>query len=229
MTPSKHLVQVVEGNSAARRLLRMVLEPDGFRIVVSDTTRIGERTAIRQPPDVMIIDPALGDDGGIGLIRSMRVWSSVPILVVSEQTSERQKIRAFDAGADDYILIPYYPSELLLRVRAAVRRHARGPLPAGMLEFENLSIDLGRRSARRLDGSELNLTRTEYRILETLCRNGGRVVSQSSIVREVWGPEAINGGELRGYIAALRKKIETSPAAAERIITVPGQGYRLAI
>lgn len=229
MTQQMHLAQIVEDDSAAQRVLSMQLEADGFRVVVSESCRRGELDASSRPPDVMIVDLGLPDRDGIELIRAVRTWSPVPILVLSARTAEVQRLAAFEAGADDYILKPYRASDLLARVRAALRRHARAELPTGVLELNNLSIDLSRRTVRHSGGLEVRLTPLEHRILETLARGRDRVVTQAKIMKEVWGPRLINPRVLRVFIAGLRKKIEIIPSSPAHILTEPGVGYRLVI
>jgi two-component system KDP operon response regulator KdpE len=227
MTQRKHLVQVVDDDRASQRGVRVMLEADGFRIVTSDTSTGGELAASR-PPDAMILRMGVPDRYGIGLIKAIRRWSAAPILVVSARRSEAHQLAAFDAGADDYILTSFSAPELLARVRAALRFHARGGwLPTGVLELDNLSIDLSRRIVRQRDGRELELTRLEYRVLETLARGRNRVVTQAKIMTEVWGPNFEDPQELRVYVSSLRKKLEVNPSRPSRIITEFGVGYRL--
>jgi two-component system KDP operon response regulator KdpE len=227
MTQRKHLVQVVDDDRASQRGLRVMLEADGFRIVTSDTSTGGELAASR-PPDAMILRMGVPDRYGIGLIKAIRRWSAAPILVVSARRSEAHQLAAFDAGADDYILTSFSAPELLARVRAALRFHARGGwLPTGVLELDNLSIDLSRRIVRQRDGRELELTRLEYRVLEALVRGRHRVVTQAKLMTEVWGPDSGKSLELRACVSSLRKKLEVNPSHPSRIITEFGIGYRL--
>src|ERR1700691_339713 len=204
MTVGMHLALVVEDDRGVQKVLRMMLEANGFRVVIADSCARGERDARSQRPDVSIVDLGLPDFDGIELIRSIRTWSPMPIVVLSARTAEAQRLAAFEAGADDYILKPYSNCELLARVRAVPRRHARGELPNGVLKFDDLSIDLGRRTVQRRDGCELRLTPLEHRILETLARESDHVVTQAKILRHVWGPEPINPRVLRVFITGLR-------------------------
>ena len=229
MTIGMHLAQVVEDDRAVQKVLSMILEDDGFRVVISETCTRGKLDASAKPPDVMIVDLGLPDRDGITLIKSIRTWSPVPIIVLSARTAEAQRLDAFEAGADDYILKPFSASELVARVRAVLRRHARGELPTGILEFDNLSIDLTRRIVRQHDGRELRLTPLEHRILETLARDRDRVVTQARLLKEVWGPNLVNPRVLRVFMTALRKKLEINPSRPTRIITEAGVGYRLVV
>jgi two-component system KDP operon response regulator KdpE len=165
MARGKHLVQIVDDDPTSQRVLRVMLEADGLRVVISDTCVDGEREAASRPPDATIVSMGGPDRSYIGLIQAIRTWSLTPILILSARRAEARRLAAFDAGADDYILKPFSGPELLARVRAALRFHARGGwLPTGVLEWDNISIDLGRRIVRQRDGHELDLTRLEYRV-----------------------------------------------------------------
>lgn len=228
MVLRNHLVQVVDDDHGARRTLTVVLEADGFSVATSDTCAGGELEAISRPPDVLIVRMVTPNRDGIRLIRAIRTWSHMPILALSAGGAEACWLAAFDAGADDCIVTPFSAPELLVRVRAALRFHARaGWLPKGVLELDNLSIDLGRRIVRRSDNRGQELTRVEYRVLEALVRRRNRVVTQAEIMREVWGPGSVRSLELRACVSRLRKKLEINPSHPSRIITEFGVGYRL--
>jgi|SRR5579862_469327 len=229
MTTGMHLALIVEDDPAIQKIVQLMLESSGFRVVIAEGGSRAERDARSKRPDVIIVDLGLPDFDGLELIKLIREWSPVPILVLSARTAESQRLAAFEAGADDYVIKPFSAPELLARVRALLRRHARGHTPSAMLQLGDLSIDLTRRVARRLRGEELRLTPLEHRILETLNRSRGRVVTQSQLMREVWGPHRVDTRSLRVFITTLRKKLEIDPARPTHILTEPGIGYRLAM
>jgi two-component system, OmpR family, KDP operon response regulator KdpE len=228
MTVGMHLALVVEDDRAVQKVLRMMLEANGFRVTIADSCARGERDARAQVPDIAIVDLGLPDQDGIELIKGVRTWSPMPIIVLSARSAEAQRLAAFEAGADDYVLKPFSGPELLARVRAALRRHARGELPTGMLQFGDVSIDLSRRVVQQR-GREVRLTPLEHRILETLARNRDRVVTHSQLIKEVWGPNRADTRSLRVFITTLRKKLEVDPTRPAYIVTEPGVGYRLVV
>src|ERR1700683_4244055 len=205
MTIGMHVALVVEDDRAVQKVLRMMFEANGFRVVVADSCARGERDARSQRPDVSIVDLGLPDFDGIELIRSIRTWSPMPIIVLSARTAEAQRLAAFEAGADDYVLKPFSAAELLARGGAALRRHVRGEEPTGILEFDDLSIDLSRRVVQLRGDGELRLTPLEHRILETLARNRDRVVTHSQLIKEVWGPNRADTRSFLVFITTLRK------------------------
>ncbi|MGO9991769.1 MAG: response regulator [Steroidobacteraceae bacterium] len=229
MTEAMHLVLIFEDDHAIQAILRMLFEANGFRVVIADTAARGEQDARLNRPDIVIVDLGLPDRDGLNVITAIRAWSPVPIIVLSARTAEGQRLAAFEKGADDYVIKPFSPPELLARVRAIVRRHVRGALPMGVLQLGDVSIDLGRRVAFRRDGRDVRLTPLEHRILETLARHGDRVVTHTALIRQVWGPHRDDARALRVYIGSLRKKLEVDPSRPQHILTELGVGYRLVI
>lgn len=230
MAGREHLVQIVDDDQGSLRALKVILEADGFDVLTSDTCMAAEREAALRPPDVLIVTMGVSGGHGLDLIKAIRAWSLTPILALSARRTEARCVAAFDAGADDYILTPCNSAELLARVRAALRSHARcGWLPTGVLELNDLSIDLGRRVVRGGEKPGQELTRIEYRVLEALVRERNQVVTQAKIMTEVWGPHSVRSLELRACVSSLRKKLEINPSHPSRIITEFGVGYRLVI
>jgi two-component system KDP operon response regulator KdpE len=195
--------------------------------VAADVAQSGLRDARRYNPDVVIVDLGLPDRDGIEVIRGIRTWSAMPILVLSARTIEAQRLLALDSGADDYVVKPFSAPELLARVRAVLRRQVRGHTPMAILRLGNISVDLSARLARRADGQQVKLTPLEYRILAVLARTPESIVSQATLLNEVWGPNRDDSGSLRVYIGSLRRKLEADPTRPKHIVTELGLGYRL--
>ena len=183
-----HQVLVIEDEPAIRSVLRVLLQAEGYRCIEADTAMRAEIEARSHKPDLLLIDLGLPDADGLKVIRRVRAWSQVPIVVLSARTMEEQKIAALDAGADDYVTKPFSAPELLARIRAALRRDVRGAAPAAVLQFGALRVDLARREAQGTEG-EVHLTPLEYRVLASLARHLGSIVMQRQLIREVWGPE----------------------------------------
>ena len=229
MTEAMHLVLILEDDQGIQNVLRMLFETNGFRVLIADTAARGEQDARLHRPDVVVVDLGLPDRDGLNVITAIRTWSPVPIVVLTARSVEAQRLAAFELGADDYVLKPFSAPELLARVRAILRRHVRGELPMGMLELGEVSVDMTRRIARRVDGCEVRLTPLEHRILETLVRHGDRIVTHAALLKEVWGPRREDSRALRVYIGSLRKKLEVDPSRPHYIRTELGVGYRLVI
>lgn len=228
MTQTKHRALIVEDDPAIRRVLRLLFEEHGFHIVLAETALGGAHSAKLNRPDIVIVDLGLPDRDGRSVIKGLRAWSSVPILVLSARAEERELVAALDAGADDYLLKPFSPVELMARVRALLRRHVRGRSPEGLLRLGDVVIDTGRRLVRNSSGRELKLTPLEHRILATLARHREAIVTHSTLLKEVWGPAHQDTRALRVYIGSLRRKLERDPTRPEFILTELGVGYRLA-
>ncbi|MFF4580646.1 response regulator [Streptomyces sp. NPDC001373] len=185
--------------------------------------------AAARHPDVVVLDLGLPDMDGVEVIRGLRGWTRVPILVLSARHSSDEKVEALDAGADDYVTKPFGMDELLARLRAAVRR-AEPAAGSGedevVVETEGFTVDLAAKKAVR-EGRDVRLTPTEWHLLEVLVRNGGRLVSQKQLLQEVWGPSyGTETNYLRVYMAQLRRKLEADPSHPRHFITEPGMGYR---
>jgi two-component system KDP operon response regulator KdpE len=228
MTQAMHLILVIEDEPAIRAVLRVLLESEGYRVAEADTALRAEIEARSHKPDLLLIDLGLPDADGLKVIRRVRAWSQVPIVVLSARTMEEQKIAALDAGADDYVTKPFSAPELLARLRAGLRRDLRGTSPAAVLKFGELAIDLARREARDAGGEVVHLTPLEYRVLACLARHLGSIVMQRQLIREVWGPgRQDDSRSLRVCIKNLRGKIEPDPRQPRYLITETGLGYRL--
>ena len=222
-----HQVLVIEDEPAIRSVLRVLLQAEGYRCIEADTAMRAEIEARSHKPDLLLIDLGLPDADGLKVIRRVRAWSQVPIVVLSARTMEEQKIAALDAGADDYVTKPFSAPELLARIRAALRRDVRGAAPAAALQFGALRVDLARREARGAEG-EVHLTPLEYRVLASLARHLGSIVMQRQLIREVWGPERQDDSRsLRVCIKNLRAKLEPDPRQPRYLVTETGLGYRL--
>jgi two-component system, OmpR family, KDP operon response regulator KdpE len=229
LTQAMHQILVIEDEPAIRNVLRVLLEAEGYRFVEADTAMRAEIEARSHKPDLLLVDLGLPDGDGLKVIRKVRAWSPVPIIVLSARTMEEQKIAALDAGADDYVTKPFSAPELLARVRAALRRNARAAAdgPASILHLSDIEVDLARRETRGPDG-EIHLTPLEYRVLESLARHLGSIVIQNQLVREVWGPERLGDTRsLRVCVKNLRNKLEPDPRKPRHIVTEAGLGYRL--
>jgi two-component system KDP operon response regulator KdpE len=219
-------ILLVEDDPDIRRFLRSTLAAEGYRVVESPTASRGAIDAGTHKPDLAIVDLALPDYDGRELIREIRKWSSMPIVVLSARHQERTKIEALDAGADDYITKPFGVGELLARVRAALRHAARSP--AGeMLVLGPAQVDLQKRRVWR-DGAEVRLTPIEFRLLAHLAKHLGMVVTHRQLLAEVWGPSYVEQTHyLRIYMKQLRDKLEADPMRPRHFLTETGIGYRL--
>ena len=227
MTQAMHQILVIEDEPAIRSVLRVLLEAEGYRFIEADTAMRAEIEARSHKPDLLLVDLGLPDGDGLKVIRKVRAWSPVPVIVLSARTMEEQKIAALDAGADDYVTKPFSAPELLARVRAALRRNVRGAEQSSVLRLSDIEVDLAKRETHGPQG-EVHLTPLEYRVLECLARHLGSIVVQNQLVREVWGPERLGDTRsLRVCMKNLRHKLESDPRKPRYLITEAGLGYRL--
>jgi two-component system, OmpR family, KDP operon response regulator KdpE len=225
---SEPIVVLIEDEPQIRRFLRTTLGSQGYRLFEAGTGADGLVEAASRQPDVVIVDLGLPDVDGLEVIRRLREWSTVPIIVLSARGQEADKVLALDLGADDYVSKPFGADELLARIRVALRHKAGVAREDAVFTTGELRVDLGRRHVFVRD-QEVKLTPTEYRLLTTLIRYAGRVLTHRQLLKEVWGPHQTEEAHyLRVYMAQLRRKIEADPAQPRYLLTEPGVGYRLA-
>lgn len=226
MSAAPAAILVVDDERQIRRLLRVTLEAGGYRVLEAETGTLGLQEIAHQAPDGVILDLGLPDLDGTEVIRRLREWSRVPVLVLSVREGEEDKIAALDAGADDYLTKPFGGRELLARVRAILRR-APAANELSVLTLGDIEIDLAARLVRR-NGAEVHLTAKEYAFLKLLVQHRGKVVTHRQILREIWGPAAEERTDyLRVHMAHLRQKLEARPDAPRHLRTEAGIGYRL--
>ena len=221
-------VLVVEDEAPIRQFLSTTLQAEGFIVFEATDAREGETLAGNRRIDLFLIDLGLPDRDGLALIRQLRGWTRRPIIVLSARAQEQQKVEALDAGADDYLTKPFGVAELHARLRVALRNAARSSTDATTrIGFGDVAIDLAARSVQRA-GETVRLTATQWRLLEALAQQAGRVVTSRQLLREVWGPaHAEQGHYLRIYVRQLRQKLEADPAQPVHLLTETGVGYRL--
>jgi two-component system KDP operon response regulator KdpE len=227
---------LIEDEPQIRRFVRLALEAEGWVVHEADTARRGLLDAGTRKPDLLVVDLGLPDGDGLDLIRDVRTWSNVPIVVLSARADEADKIAALDAGADDYLTKPFGVGELLARVRANLRRTRAGTEEssqphagdeASVFIFGDVAVDRQARVVRRA-GEEVHLTPIEYRLLMVLITNAGRVLTHRHLLKEVWGPSHTEQSHyLRIYMGHLRQKLEADPAQPEHLLTETAVGYRL--
>jgi two-component system KDP operon response regulator KdpE len=230
MSDPSPVAVLIEDERQIRRFVRAALESEGWSVHESDTMKQGLVEAGTRKPDLVIVDLGLPDGDGVDLIRDLRTWSGVPVIVLSARSDESDKVEALDAGADDYLTKPFGVAELLARVRAMVRRRAQ---PAGSekpaIAFGDIEVDLVARTVKRR-GELVHLTPIEYRLLALLIANAGRVLTHRQILRDVWGPSHVESPHyVRVYMGHLREKLEDDPAQPKHLITETAVGYRLVV
>jgi two-component system KDP operon response regulator KdpE len=221
---------LIEDDKEIRRFLHSALGASGFQVWPAETAERGLIEAATRQPELIILDLGLPDRDGLDVIRDLRAWTLIPILILSARGEEAQKVAALDAGADDYLTKPFGVPELLARLRALLRRVVRiDDSGKALVEFGNLRIDLVHRTVTRADQA-VHLTPLEYRMLTVLLTHAGRVLTHRQLLREVWGPLHLDRVHyLRVFMAGLRRKLEDEPARPRHLLTVSGVGYRLEI
>jgi two-component system KDP operon response regulator KdpE len=222
-------VLVVEDEPQMRRFLRATLENHEYKMIDAATAQQALTEASTRTPDIILLDLGLPDLDGVEILERLRDWTEVPVIVVSARDQEDEKIRALDAGADDYLTKPFGAGELLARIRVALRHADRKKQGAEepLFKLDDLEVDLAKREVS-VAGRAVHLTPTEYKLLSMLIRAGGKVVTHRQLLKEVWGMAfAEHTHYLRVYMAQLRHKLESDPARPRYLVTEPGVGYRL--
>jgi two-component system KDP operon response regulator KdpE len=217
-------VLVVDDEPSILRAMDVNLRVRGYQVAVATTGAQALALAARRHPDVIVLDLGLPDMDGIDVIRGLRGWSSVPIVILSARTAEAQKVAALDAGANDYVTKPFGMDELLARLRVALRTPL-SPEEAPVIETRDFTIDLGTKRVQR-DGHDVRLTATEWQVVELLARNPGRLVTHPYLLERVWGLRDVKTNYVRVFMVAIRKKLEPDPSNPRYFITEPGSGIR---
>jgi two-component system KDP operon response regulator KdpE len=229
MSQDRGLILLIEDEPQMQRFLRIVLQGQGFRFIEAQTGQEGLMQAATRLPDIILLDLGLPDIDGLEVTKHLREWSDTPIIVLSAREQEQDKIKALDAGADDYLTKPFGAGELLARIRVAMRHKVMRQASQGEPVFilDNLRVDMSQRQVF-LNEQEVHLTPIEYKLLTALIKNAGKVVTHSQLLKEVWGPSYSKETQyLRVYMTQLRHKLETDPARPHFLINEPGVGYRL--
>lgn len=232
MNTPKLTVLIIEDEKSIRSFIETTLNANGYRVVTAGTGQEGLSAATSNCPDTILLDLGLPDMDGLEVIQQIRQWSVLPIIVISARTQEKEKVAALDAGADDYITKPFGTSELLARIRTALRHQSLqsgtpGKTPEPIYQYQGLSIDFDKRVVM-LDGQIIHLTQIEYKLVTLLAKNSGKVLTYDYIINHIWGPYADNNNQiLRVNMAHIRRKLETNPAEPQYIFTEIGVGYRM--
>lgn len=220
-------VLLVDDEAQIRRFLRAGFEMDGFLVQDANNGNDGIKNATLRPPDLVILDLALPDMDGSEVLSRLRSWSNVPVIVLSVRSSEDEKVKLLQLGADDYVVKPFGMAELLARSRAAIRRHTRNESGDPVVNLGRLVVDLANRSVF-VDGERLSLTRKEFRLLQILAQHAGNVVTHGQLLNEIWGAGHDQDSHyLRIFVRKLRQKIEADPTQPKLLLTELGVGYRL--
>jgi two-component system, OmpR family, KDP operon response regulator KdpE len=227
MTEPHLQVLVIEDEAPMRRFLRASLTSSGYQVLEASSASDGLAQAAAYNPDLVLLDLGLPDQDGLEVTERLREWAKMPIIVISARGRDEDKVKALDAGADDYVTKPFSVSELHARIRAALRRTATTETGESRFSAGDIKVDLARREVT-VGGQQIHVTPIEYKLLTTLIKHAGRVVTHRQLLQEVWGP---NSGDqtqyLRVYMAQLRHKLEHNPSRPQYLLTEPGVGYRL--
>jgi two-component system, OmpR family, KDP operon response regulator KdpE len=226
MSTEKEKILIIDDEKEIRKLLRVTLSAHNFLVEESENGNSGVTKAAFFKPDLILLDLSLPDIDGLDVLRRIREFSKMPIIILSVRENENGKIVALDSGADDYVTKPFGIGELLARIRAAIR-HSKVEINEPVIVFDNITIDLIKRTIK-VGKNEIKLSPTEFDILKILAQNKEKIVTQKYLLEKVWGPAYLNESHyLRIYIGQIRKKIEKDPARPEHLLTEPGIGYRL--
>jgi two-component system KDP operon response regulator KdpE len=222
------VILVIDDEAEIRHILRISLEVNGYQVAEAPTGREGLKMAGRLRPEVVILDLGLPDQDGLEVLRQLREWSRVPVVVLSVRDRDQDRVALLDAGADDYLTKPFSMGELLARLRTA-QRHTQPGQESAVFHDGPVAVDLARRLVT-VEDEPVKLTSTEYALLRLFIQNAGKVLTQTQLLREVWGAEYVAETHyLRAHVAHLRQKLEADPANPRLLLTEPGVGYRLAI
>lgn len=229
---NKYKILLVEDEHNISTLIMTMLESSGYQVIQAGTCALAKTLFVSHCPDLVLLDLGLPDMDGMKILQGVREWSAMPVIVVSARTHERDKVEALDLGADDYITKPFGTSELLARIRTAIR-HTRSGIPnqpggqTGVFKSGGLTIDYDKHRVF-IDGVDAGLTQNEYKIVSLLGKYAGKVMTYDYIIKEIWGPNMKNDNRiLRVNMANIRRKIEKNPAEPQYIFTEVGVGYRI--
>ncbi len=226
--PRKSIALVIDDELQIRRLLRVCLENKGYKVIEAATGQEGIAQAAQYPPDVVLLDLGLPDLDGVAVLKRLREWTRVPVVVLSVRDREDDKVAALDNGADDYVTKPFSTAELLARLRVA-QRHSQPSPESAIFRSGDLEVDLVARTVS-VRAKQVRLTATEYNLLRLFAQHAGKVLTHRQILREVWGPNYVEQTHyLRVYMTHLREKLEADPSKPTLFITEPGVGYRLTL
>jgi two-component system KDP operon response regulator KdpE len=218
---------VIDDEPQIRRFLRLALGAHGYAVLEAATAEAALRTAVMHRPDLLVLDLGLPDREGFDVLASVREWSQAPVLVLSVRAREAEKVRAFELGADDYVVKPFGMAELLARIKAALRRRAPDASAPPVFQVGGLEVDLARRIVR-VDQADVRLSPKQYRLLQILVANAGKVVTHRQLLNEVWGATHVDDIQyLRVFVRKLRDRLEADPSRPRYLLTELGVGYRL--